>query len=46
MTGRMPRQELAITRPLTRADGPIAPYRQTRKHPAGLLLMSILAVDR
>lgn len=40
------RQQLAITCPLTRADGDIAPYRQVRKHPTGLLLMTILAVDR
>jgi hypothetical protein len=40
-----PRQHLAISRPLTRADGDVAPYRATRRHPAGLLLMTILAVD-
>ncbi len=41
-----PRQEFALAHPLTRAEGDTAPYRATRKHPAGLLIMTILAVDR
>jgi hypothetical protein len=40
------RQHLAVTRPLLRANEDITPYRQVRKHPTGLLLMTILAVDR
>lgn len=40
------RQQLAITCPLTRTDVDIAPYRQVRKHATGLLIMTILAVDR
>ena len=40
------RQRLALSRPLSRADGDISPYRQVRKHATGLLIMTILAVDR
>jgi hypothetical protein len=40
------RQHLAITCPLVRANEDIAPYRQVRKHATGLLIMTILAVDR
>lgn len=43
------RQQLALTHPLGRADGDpreLARLRTTRKHATGLLLMSILAVDR
>lgn len=43
------RQRHALTAPLARADGnPMAldQYRATRKHATGLLLMTILAVDR
>lgn len=40
------RQQLAITCPLLRANEDIRPYRQVRKHPAGLLIMTILAIDR
>lgn len=44
-----PRQQYALDHPLTRADGPIGdldPYRATRRHATGLLMMTILAVDR
>ncbi len=40
------RQALAIATPLNRADGDITPYRAVRKHATGLLIMTILAVDR
>lgn len=42
-----PRQAYALTHPLndpTRDDA--GPYRQQRRHRTGLLLVSILAVDR
>lgn len=39
------RQEFALLHPLTSADQPVDAYRAVRKH-RGLLLMSILAVDR
>lgn len=44
-----PRQRHALTVPLSRADGdPSAmdQYRGTRRHATGLLLMTLLAVDR
>ncbi|NUO57272.1 MAG: hypothetical protein HOV78_11440 [Hamadaea sp.] len=43
------RQQHALANPLGRADGgpnAMAPYRATRKHATGLLLLTILAVDR
>lgn len=40
------RQAYALAHPLNRADGDVAPYRATRKHATGLLIMTILAVDR
>ena len=40
------RQAFAIANPLNRADGDITPYRAARKHGTGLLIMTILAVDR
>lgn len=43
------RHQYALTHPLSRADGSpssLAPYRATRKHATGLLLLTILAVDR
>jgi hypothetical protein len=40
------RQAFALANPLNRADGDIAPYRAVRKHGSGLLIMTILAVDR
>jgi hypothetical protein len=40
------RQAYALAHPLNRADGDIAPYRSVRKHATGLLIMTILAVDR
>lgn len=44
-----PRQAYALAHPLARADsGPaaLAPYRAERRHATGLLLRTILAVDR
>ena len=40
------RQAYALTNPLNRADADITPYRSVRKHATGLLIMTILAVDR
>lgn len=40
------RQAHALAHPLNRAVGDIAPYRAVRKHATGLLIMTILAVDR
>lgn len=40
------RQAYALAHPLNRADGDISPYRSVRKHATGLLIMTILAVDR
>lgn len=36
----------ALANPLNRADGDIAPYRAVRKHATGLLIMTVLTVDR
>jgi len=47
--GRDARQELAITNPLYRADNDpraLAPFTRDRKHATGLLVRTILAVDR
>jgi hypothetical protein len=42
-----PRQLFAMSHPLSRAAGlDTRPYQYARKHPAGLLIMTILAVDR
>jgi hypothetical protein len=44
-----PRQSLALTDPLARADGDpriLLRLRKDRKHATGLLLRTILAVDR
>lgn len=41
-----PRQTYALTHPLNRGSDDIAPYRQQRRHATGLLLVTILAVDR
>lgn len=41
-----PRARYAITHPMNRADGDITPYRATRIHATGLLIMTVLAVDR
>jgi hypothetical protein len=41
-----PRQALALANPLNRADGDITPFRAVRVHATGLLLMTVLAVDR
>lgn len=46
MTAMTPRQQRAISCPLNRADADIRPYQQVRKHATGLLIMTILAVDR
>jgi hypothetical protein len=46
MNAMTPRQRLAITCPLNEASGDIARYRHIRKHATGLLIMTILAVDR
>lgn len=40
------RQRYALTHPLNRVGDDTAPYRSQRKHATGLLLVSILAVDR
>jgi hypothetical protein len=40
------RQRHAFEHPLNEAQGDITPYRQTRRHATGLLIMTILAVDR
>lgn len=40
------RQAYALARPLNRADADLAPYRDVRKHATGLLIMTVLAVDR
>lgn len=44
-----PRQAYALAHPLARADADpaqFAPLRQERRHATGLLMMTILAVDR
>ena len=41
-----PRQAYALANPLNRADGDITPYRATRAHGSGLLMLTILAIDR
>ena len=42
-----PRQAYALACPLNRAGGiDLTPYRSTRKHATGLLIMTVLAVDR
>ncbi len=42
-----PRQALALARPLNRAaSADITPYRALRQHATGLLIMTVLAVDR
>ena len=40
------RQALALANPLNTASGDIAPYRAVRVHATGLLIMTVLAVDR
>lgn len=40
------RQAFALAHPLNRADVDIDPYRSVRKHATGMLIMTILAVDR
>ncbi len=46
MSGQHPRQAYALANPLNRTDGDIAPYRAVRAHATGMLIMTILAVDR
>jgi hypothetical protein len=41
-----PRQAFALAHPLNQAQGDISPYRRTRVHATGLLIMTVLAVDR
>jgi hypothetical protein len=43
------RQQFALAHPLNEAivrRGALEPYTQTRKHATGLLILTILAVDR
>lgn len=47
--GRPPeidRRAYALANPLNRSDADLAPYRRVRKHATGMLIMTILAVDR
>jgi hypothetical protein len=46
MSEMTPRQQLALTCPLNAARGDTGRYRNLRKHAAGLLILTILAVDR
>ena len=41
-----PRQAFALAKPLNSARGDITPYRALRQHATGLLVMTVLAVDR
>jgi hypothetical protein len=44
-----PRQAYALAHPIGRADGSaltMRPYLASRRHPTGVILKSILAVDR
>lgn len=41
-----PRQAYALAHPLNRASGDLRQFRRTRQHPTGLLLTTVLAVDR
>lgn len=40
------RQRYALAHPLNRADGSLDAYRDVRRHATGVLLLTILAVDR
>ena len=41
------RQQYALAHPLNQASGAdVAPYRAVRTHATGMLIMTILAVDR
>jgi hypothetical protein len=40
------RQAFALAHPLNRAIGDLRPYQRVREHPNGLLIMTVLAVDR
>ena len=41
-----PRQAYALHHPLSSALDDIAPYRKRHRHPTGIQLVTILAVDR
>jgi len=41
-----PRQQFALTHPLSEACGDTSAYKAIRQHATGLLIMTILAVDR
>jgi len=41
-----PRQAFALASPLNRALGDVSRYRAERQHATGLLIMTVLAVDR
>lgn len=41
-----PRQRLALEVPLNTANGSLRSYTKDRKHATGLILRTILAVDR
>lgn len=40
------RQRFALLHPLESGEDDVAPYRTIRRHKAGFLLVSVLAVDR
>jgi hypothetical protein len=40
------RQAYALAHPLNQAEGDIRPYVASRRHATGLILQSVLAVDR
>jgi hypothetical protein len=46
VSGPDKRQAYAYAHPLQRAEGDLSGYRRTRKHATGVLLTTILAVDR
>lgn len=46
MSGQGARQAYALAHPLNEATQSVLPYRATRQHRTGVLLMTVLAVDR
>ena len=46
MSSLRARQAYALANPLNVATGDLTAYRATRRHATGLIMMSILAVDR
>ena len=40
------RQQYALAHPLSDAGADLAPYRTQKRHPTGMWVVSILAVDR